>query len=122
MRHDLYETPELENLGGGSGIWSHSVETLLGTMRIVHWKLTHGELTEISISDSFYLDHPWPTIKLAGHQKPVDYTRFYIEALLRLGGVPELVNGISGVKSCAFKNGEAAARAEMRRVLGFKGE
>lgn len=115
-KRDLYEYG-VDQLGGGSGIFSKDFETPIGSMSVVYWKLAKGECTEIRPNE-FGVD--WPRVYLVGHQMPEDPARVYLDKLIELGGIACLAAVIRSSRERSFADGITEARTQMRAALGLR--
>ena len=116
----LYESPELENMGGGSGIKHMQHETQIGRISVTHWKLHLGHRTEMEVIPTvFGYGEIWPTICLAGHVEVTDALKLYMHSLATIGGETALVHAILRATHVAHEDGKNAARAEIRAALGL---
>lgn len=113
---ELFERSEMKDYGGGSGVYHADHDTPLGKLRILHWALARGRVTEISIDGPF---DGWPSVKLDGHVKPAVPLQIYLESLLRFGGVEVLAEAIKKAVQEGFKKGEESSRGAIRLALGF---
>ena len=105
-----------ENRGGGSGIWSREEKCPLGKVRALHWALSDGDYTELSLGR-----YAFPRVYLRGHVecKNTDLFGLYIAELFKLGSPELFVSILDAVSKQAREEGETAARLYMRVALGF---
>lgn len=110
-----------ERRGGGSGIWSRDQKCPLGTVRILHWRLSDGPYTEIYLSG--IESWAFPRIYLQGHVecKTRDLFDMYVAEFFKLGTPQLLVSLLDSVSRLARKDGEQKAQMRMRVALGLEG-
>ncbi len=118
---DLYEG-DTEQAGGGSGICRHEVDSVLGPMVLIHWRLARADVTSLSLEGG-------PTLRLAGFVDPPGrgsgaeaffWLGFYFEKLIALGGMPTLIAFVLQVCKQANAEGQREAQARMRHALGLE--
>lgn len=106
-----------EQRGGGSGIWSREEKCPLGTVRVLHWRLSDGPYTEISIGS-----WEFPRIYLRGHIecKTTDLFAMYVAEFFKLGTPQMLVSILDTVSRRARDEGTKKAQRDMRVALGLE--
>lgn len=121
MSKILYEKPDIANYGGGSGVHSREQQTPLGEVRLVHWTLSAGKCTELSIfAHGVYAIAGFPEIRLDGHVEAAeDVLKLYLEWLVRLGGAGVVADIALQAHRLGREEGAEVARLRVRQALGL---
>lgn len=122
MRELLGEgVPEVR--GGGSGVWRRTEECPLGEVKALHWALSDGNYTELSLRGR---GSAWtfPSIYLLGHvghveRETANLFDLYVTHLFKLGSPKLFISILKAISDQARKDGEEAAQARIRKAIGL---